>query len=62
MLDSHWMEKMFDEKKLTLAHYQKQGGGVILTASTKELQSFVRQYANDDRAFLPLDQIGHEYH
>jgi hypothetical protein len=62
MLDSRWMEKLIDEKKLTIAHYQKKGDGIILTASTEELQSFVRQYANDDNAFLPLDRVGHDYH
>ena len=50
MLDLDWLRRMISEKKVSIAHEQVDGG-VLLTASTTELQEFFIKYADDDKAF-----------
>lgn len=50
VLDNGWLKKMIDSKKISIAH-QRQGDGIILTASTRELQKLVVAYADNPKAF-----------
>jgi len=50
MLDLDWLKDMIAKKKVNIAHEQVDGG-IVLTASTKELQEFFLKYADDDKAF-----------
>ncbi len=50
MLDPVWLKKMIDQEKVSIGH-EPTGSDVILTASTKDLQEFLRQYAEDEEAF-----------
>lgn len=50
VFDNGWLKKMIDSKKISIAH-QRQGDGIILTASTRELQKLVVTYADDPKAF-----------
>jgi hypothetical protein len=50
MLDLDWLKKMISGKKTDIGHEQVDGG-ILLTASTKELQEFFLKYAEDDKAF-----------
>ena len=56
MLDLDWLKKMIAEKKVDIAHEQVDGG-IVLTASTKELQEFFLKYAEDDEAFSDLKEL-----
>ncbi len=61
ILDNAWLKKMIDNKALTIPH-EWMSDELLLTASTEELQSLVKEYASSDEAFVPLEQIGHKYH
>ena len=50
MLDPDWLKKMIDEDKVKIAHEQLDEG-MVLTASTLDLQKFVLKYAGDENAF-----------
>jgi len=50
MLDLDWLKRMIAEKKVDIAH-ERVDEGIVLTASTKELQEFVLKYAEDEEAF-----------
>jgi hypothetical protein len=50
MLDPDWLQKMTEDKKIQLAH-EEVDDGLVLTASTEDLQKFVLQYAEDEKAF-----------
>lgn len=49
-LENDWLKKMIDTNRLKIAHVRLKGD-IILKASTQELQKFVLQYAEDDKAF-----------
>jgi hypothetical protein len=48
--DAEWLSTMAAEKKLSIPHVSLDGA-VLLTASTEELQKFVRTYARTPEAF-----------
>jgi hypothetical protein len=48
--DAEWLETTIDKKKLSIAHVPLDGA-VLLTATTAELQAFVRKYAHTPEAF-----------
>jgi hypothetical protein len=50
MLDLDWLKKMISEKQVDITHEQVDGG-ILLTASTKELQEFFLRHGDDDKAF-----------
>ena len=50
MLDNDWLWDMISHNKVSIRH-ERVDHGVILTASTEELQKFVVTYANDTLAF-----------
>lgn len=50
MLDPDWLKGMIAQKKVKIAH-ERMEDGIILTASTQELQKFILQYAEDLKAF-----------
>lgn len=54
-MDPKWLEGLFTENKIRIAHERVKGVGIVLTASTKELQKFISKYANDENAFLDPD-------
>jgi hypothetical protein len=49
-LDDEWVEKMAKQGRLKIAH-EKVEGDIVLTALTKDLQSFARKYAQDEDVF-----------
>ena len=49
-LSPDWLKKRIEEGKVSIRHEEAEGG-ILLTASTEELQEFVRMYANDSEAF-----------
>lgn len=49
-LSPEWLKKRIGEGKVSIRHEEAEGG-LVLTASTEELQEFVRMYANDPDAF-----------
>jgi len=51
-LDDDWMRGMVRERKLTIAH-ERLGDDILLTASTKDLQTLALKYAGDPDAFSP---------
>lgn len=51
LLNPDWMNKGIREKKLSIRHEPLGKDRLLLTASTAELQTFVRKYANDPKAF-----------
>lgn len=59
MLDLDWLKRMISEKKVEIGHEQVDGG-IVLTASTKELQEFFLKYADDDKAFPDLKELHRE--
>ncbi len=61
ILDNTWLKKMIDDKRVSIPHGRIKDE-IFLTASTKELQSLVAEYASNEEAFVPLEQIGHKYH
>jgi hypothetical protein len=50
MLDLEWLKKMIAAKEVDVAH-ERVDEGIILTASTEELQKFVLKCAEDGKAF-----------
>lgn len=56
MLDLDWLRRMISEKKVTIGHEQVDGG-VLLTATTAELQEFFIKYADDDKAFPDPNEL-----
>jgi hypothetical protein len=50
MLDLDWLRDMISEEKVSIGH-EKVDGGILLTATTAELQEFFIKYADDDKAF-----------
>ena len=56
ILDNGWLKKMLDEKKINIVH-DRVDNQIILTAPTKELQTLVLKYAEDDKAFPKPDEL-----
>ena len=50
MLDLDWLKKMISEKNVDIEHEEMEGG-ILLTARPKELQAFLAEYAEDEKAF-----------
>ena len=50
MLDGTWLEDVIDEGIVKIAHEDVEED-IVLTASTPELQKFLRKHAQDDQAF-----------
>ncbi len=50
LLDHEWLEKLLEQKNSIIAH-KKLETGIVLTASTSELQNFVLKHADDTLAF-----------
>ena len=50
LLDNDWMKDMIAEKKVMIKH-ERLEDGIILTASTEDLQKLVVTYENDTLAF-----------
>lgn len=48
--ENDWLEKQIDEKKISVTHIRR-GSEIILTASTKELQSLIRTAGGNNDAF-----------
>ncbi len=55
-MDDEWLEKMIKSKRIRIKHERLQSDdGIVLTASTKELQKFMTKYANEEKAFKKPD-------
>ncbi len=50
--DVDWLGELFKQRKIRIKHEVSQDGNIILTASTEELQEFVRKYADDEKAYI----------
>jgi hypothetical protein len=60
MFDYDWIKELFKQNKIRIPHeVQKYPGSneenILLTASTEELQAFVKKYADDKNAFIEPD-------
>jgi len=49
-LNPHWIESM-DKAGMRVIEHEPAFGGITLTASTKELKTFVLKYADNKAAF-----------
>jgi hypothetical protein len=47
MMSPEWLEELIDQKEVNLKHLRDEERGMILTASTEELQKFIVQYAEE---------------
>ena len=56
-----WLGNLFKENKIRLAHENTESDNIVLTASTQELQKFMRKFANDPKAFKKEDDKNIEY-
>jgi hypothetical protein len=50
MMDD-WLRQSIDQHDLNLAHERLADGAIVLTAPTRELQSFIKSHANSREAF-----------
>jgi hypothetical protein len=50
-LDESWVRLQIEEGKLEIGHEKLQGGDVVLTASTHDLQQLLLDHVNDQDAF-----------
>jgi hypothetical protein len=57
VLDADWMRSQLDSGKLTLAHEFLGPGDLVLTASTIDLQKFMKSIADDSDAFSPFQLL-----
>lgn len=48
--DTEWLKTLFKERRIRIKHEQT-SQGIILTASTKELQKFILKYAEEEKAY-----------
>lgn len=55
-LDFGWIKKCIEQKKITLRH-EALKDMTLLTASTKELQEFIRAHADEKEAFQDLKEL-----
>ena len=53
-----WLSDLFKENKIRLAHEKLDDDNIVLTASTQELQKFMKKFANDPKAFEKTDKGG----
>jgi hypothetical protein len=51
MLDSDWVEKAIKAGRFTLGAKHWPNDQAVLTATTRQLQRFAREHANDGKAF-----------
>jgi len=52
-----WLSELFEQNKIRLAHEKVDNNdAVVLTASTNDLQKFMRKFANDPNAFKKSDK------
>ncbi|MCX7918286.1 MAG: hypothetical protein N3A72_01505 [bacterium] len=54
-LNQEWFEKQIEQKKVSLP-YAKINDRIVLTASAREIQRFILQYADDTSAFQKPEQ------
>jgi len=57
LFDYGWIEKLFEQHKIRIPHevlkYPNDNDEkILLTASTEELQAFVKKYSDDENAFI----------
>jgi len=56
--DPSWLDELFNENKIRISHEEVINPSsvdepmIVLTASTQELQKFVKKYANDENAYI----------
>jgi len=51
MMDGDWLKELSDQKRINLAHERLDGGAIVLTAPTRDLQYFVLKHAGDKELF-----------
>lgn len=56
---SEWLENLIKEKRIRIKH-ELEGGEVLLTAPTAELQKFVGKYLDEPRAFDESHELKRE--
>lgn len=58
MFDDKWLSDLIENNQIKISHEKVKihhGNGIVLTASTKDLQKFVIKYQNDTSAFQKPD-------
>jgi len=57
--NQEWLSDLFKQNKIRLAHEKlEDSDDIVLTASTEELQKFMKKFANDPKAFEERDKGG----
>lgn len=56
MLYDEWLHEMITARKVNIAH-ERLEDGILLTAPTRELQQFLRKYAEDPKAFTDPTEL-----
>jgi hypothetical protein len=51
LTDDEEFKKLLEQDPNAIKHETLEGGGIVLTASPRELQKFVLKYADDERVF-----------
>lgn len=59
--NAEWLSNLFKENKIRLAHEKTENDDNVLTASTQELQKFMKKFANDPNAFKNDDKGHYDY-
>ena len=60
--NEQWLSDLFEHNKIRLAHEKLEGSdNIVLTASTDELQKFMKKFANDPNAFEKNEKDNIEY-
>lgn len=50
-LEGSYLDKLIEEKKVRIRHEINSDGGIVITASTEELQQYILKYGDDPEAF-----------
>ena len=51
-LEGSYLDKLIKEKKVRIHHEINSDGGIVITASTEELQQYILKYGDDPEAFM----------
>ena len=50
-MNPDWLNSLFEENRIRISHEVIKEKDIVLTASTEELQKFIKKYAEDEDAF-----------
>ena len=53
-INMEWLKDLFEQRKIRIKH-EKIEEGIVLTASSKDLQKFIYKYSDEEKAFESAD-------